>query len=92
MAWRAGASWLCLMREVEVLLLPLTVVGRSHAAVTLSDDGAVATKLLLGRGKRGGDMVGASLRAVHGDRGDLQLAVRWDPARLGRGGRGGRVC
>ena len=36
-------SWLRLMHEVEVLQLPLAF-GRAHATITLSENGAVATK------------------------------------------------
>jgi len=40
---RLGESWLSLMHEVEVLRLPLAF-GWTHASITLSEDGAVATK------------------------------------------------
>ena len=40
-------SWLGLMREVELLRVPL-VFGRAHADFTLSEGGAVATKDLTG--------------------------------------------
>ena len=36
-------SWVCLMHEVELLRVPV-VFGRSHAEVTLSEGGTVATK------------------------------------------------
>ena len=38
-----GESWLGLMREVEELRVPLAF-GRTHADITLSEGGAVATK------------------------------------------------
>ena len=41
--WCSGESWLRLMHEVELLRLPL-VFGRSHAAFTMSEGWAVATK------------------------------------------------
>ena len=36
-------SWLCLMQEVELLRVPL-FFGRAHADMTLTEDGAVATR------------------------------------------------
>ena len=36
-------SWLCLMRQVELLRVPLAF-GRAHPAVTLSENAGVATK------------------------------------------------
>ena len=36
-------SWLCLMHEVAVLRLPLAF-GRAHGDITLSENGAVATR------------------------------------------------
>ena len=47
---RGLESWLGLMHEVEVLRLPLAF-GRAHAAITLSENGAVATR---GRGAAAG--------------------------------------
>ena len=40
---RALESWLCLMREVELLRVPL-LFGRAHDDITLSEGGVVATK------------------------------------------------
>jgi hypothetical protein len=42
-SFRTTERWLCLMHEVEVLRLPLAF-GRVHASVTLTENGAVATK------------------------------------------------
>ena len=36
-------SWLCLMHEVQALLVPLEF-GRAHGSITLSEGGAVATR------------------------------------------------
>ena len=40
---RGVESWLCLMHEVGALRLPLAF-GRAHASITLSENGALATK------------------------------------------------
>jgi hypothetical protein len=42
-SFRTTEHWLCLMHEVEVLRLPLAF-GQAHASVTLTENGAVATK------------------------------------------------
>ena len=85
-------SWLSRMNAVELLRVPL-VFGRAHADLTLSEGGAVGGdedrgwRPPGGRGEHGGDAVGSSLRAAHGDSG-ISYALRSGPAGLGRGGRG----
>ena len=65
---RGLESWLGLMHEVEVLQLPLAF-GRAHAEITLSENGAVATK------SRGGWRTAASRVAMRSGRHYAQFTV-----------------
>ena len=65
---RGFESWLGLMREVELLRVPL-VFGRAHADVPLSENGGGGDEACGRRppirGEHGGDAVGASLCTIH---------------------------
>ena len=58
------ASWLGLMHEVEVLRLPLAF-GRAHADVTLSENGAMATRNVSGGSYRTAASTVVMLSVIH---------------------------
>ena len=89
-----GENWLCLVQEVELLLVPL-LFGWAHANFTLSEGGGGdedrGWRLQRpGCGEHGFDAVGLSLHSVYGG-GGCSAILRRDPAGLGRGGRGDAV-
>ena len=91
---RGLESWLRLMHEVGVLRLPLAF-GRAHAEITLSENGALATKNAMVARCRSA----ASKAVMRSGRHSAQFTVvegrlpvlRRDPAGLGRGGRAAPV-
>jgi len=67
---RGLESWLGLMHEVEALRLPLAF-GRAHAAITLSENGALATS----RTRSGGWRSAASKAVMRSGRHSAQFTV-----------------